>query len=344
MLEAILKEIEIKSATESISYDTIYFGGGTPSILEPEEIDAILEKIFSHYRITDHVEITLEANPEDIHEKNLKSWKKAGINRLSMGVQSLNNNALQKMNRVHDSQNAINAVREIRKAGFSNLNLDIIFGLPFLSQENYEEDVKGIIGLEPEHISAYHLTIEEKTVFGRWSQKGKLVEIDDELALTQFQYLINELKMSGYEQYEISNFSKLNMESRHNRKYWTNASYLGFGPGAFSFNQRERTANIRNNALYVKALKVGKIPEDVVSSGKYELANDYIIASLRTKEGTNLEYMTGAFNIKLGELKYVELVRLKDAGFLRFDDRTIVLSEKGRLIADEIAEKLMVLN
>jgi oxygen-independent coproporphyrinogen III oxidase len=322
--------------------NTIYFGGGTPSLLSEEELNMIFSSIREMFDVDDQSEITVEANPDDLHEEYLFNLKKLGVNRLSIGIQSFNDYVLKFMNRSHHAQHARDSFLRSRSAGFNNISIDLIYAVPGESEEDWRTQVKEGIALRPEHISAYSLTIEEKTVFGKMFSRGKLHPVDDDHAARQFEILVDELAQAGYEQYEVSNFSLPGFQSKHNSNYWKGEHYLGIGPSAHSYNGVSRQFNIKNNSLYVRSLVSGKIPFELENLSNEEQANEYILTTLRTSWGTDLQKLKERFGYDVVEQNNKYLERLFENELARMTGNVLVLTPKGRLLADKIASDLFV--
>lgn len=343
MVEAICKEVRLqKQYLDLEPVSTIYFGGGTPSLLNRTHLEAILEEIVNTHEISQDVEITLEANPDDITDSVLPEWLGVNINRLSIGIQSFDDITLKFMNRIHNSKDALASITRARSAGFSNLNIDLIYGISNPDHSRWISDLKKILQLKPEHISAYCLTIEEKTVFGRWLEKGKIQPVDDDFSAEEFKMLSEKLKTAGYVHYEVSNFCLPGMESKHNAGYWKNEKYLGIGPGAHSFNLNCRQQNISNNALYIKSIQMDQIPFKIEKLGAEEKINEYLLTTLRTRWGASTKYLKDVlgFDILFERKEYLEIFR--DRKYLRITDDTITLTEDGFLLADKITADLFV--
>ncbi|MFC0183923.1 radical SAM family heme chaperone HemW [Pseudarcicella hirudinis] len=255
IITSICNEIRLqKDYLADKNLETVYFGGGTPSILNEEDLAMIFETISHHFNIKKDAEITLEANPDDLTKEKLQLFKKYQINRLSIGIQSFNENHLKSLNRVHNAHEAESCVKYSQDLGIENISIDLIYAIPAPDHLIWEDDLAKATSLGINHISAYSLTIEPQTVFGKWLKQGKIQAIDDEFAARQFEMLIDTLAAKGYEQYEISNFASESLYSRHNTSYWKQEEYLGVGPSAHSFNGSSRQYNISNNALYVKSI------------------------------------------------------------------------------------------
>jgi oxygen-independent coproporphyrinogen III oxidase len=341
LTEAIAEEIRMQHhylAGELI--ETIYFGGGTPSLLEGEELEMILKTIRSLMPVAQHAEITLEANPDDLSLQKLKEIHQAGINRLSIGIQSFDNNILRYLNRAHDTAAALQCIEDSRKAGFTNISVDLIYAIPGQDSAAWMKNVEQAIRLHPEHISAYSLTIEEKTAFGKWAVQGKLKATSDENAATQLEMLVETLAGAGYEQYEISNFCLPGFISRHNSSYWRQKPYLGVGPSAHSYNGSSRQYNLSNNHLYLQAITSGKVPATVEILSREDKINDYLLTTLRTSWGTNLLKLKEAMDYDLlsNHQQYIENLLTQKLALLEND--TLILTKKGKMLADKISSDL----
>lgn len=287
-------------------------------------------------------EVTLEANPEDLTTAKLDTFKKLGVNRLSIGIQSFWDEHLRFMNRSHSSGQALKCVELAQKAGFENISIDLIYGVPFKDHSVWQNDLQKAIELNVPHISAYCLTIEEKTAFGKWQKTGKLAPIDDHFSAEQFETLVSVLEGAGYEQYEISNFAKPGRYSKHNTAYWQQKPYLGIGPSAHSYNSSTRQYNIANNALYIEAISDSKIPCTVEVLEASQAFNEYLLTTLRTMWGTSLELADTKFGVNLLKEKEKELSLLRKEELLFTTDSTLYLTKKGKLFADEITSQLML--
>lgn len=342
LVDAICQEIKLQTSYLSGKpIKTIYFGGGTPSLLSSYELEKILNAIEKNFSVSTNVEITLEANPDDLSKENLTIFKSKGINRLSIGIQSFNDDFLQLFNRAHTSQMAIDCVANARNIGFDNISVDLIFGVPNQTLQQFQIDLDKIIALDTQHISIYGLTIEENTTFGKWEKAKKIQPIDEEIAAGQFELIMDVLTTNGFNQYEISNFSKNGFESRHNSNYWNSELYLGLGPGAHSFNGDSRQFNIRNNTKYIKSINIGNLPSDSELLTDSQKLNEYILTKIRTSEGVNFNEIKSRFNFDF-EKAYTDQIALYVAqGLVEISD-CLILTRKGKLIADSITENLIV--
>lgn len=330
----------ISSFDEKI--ETIYFGGGTPSLLSANEISSIISSIKKNYNVSVDAEITLEANPDDINSEKLSTWKSAGINRLSIGIQSFIERDLKWMNRAHDAEQALNSIQLPREAGFENFSIDLIFGTPQLSDEEWQKNIRTVIDLNVNHISAYALTVEPKTALQKMIELKKKENVNNEVQARQFLILIEMMRSAGYEHYEISNFAKTGFRSRHNSSYWQGEKYIGIGPSAHSFNGNERSWNVANNRIYIQSLQQNQIPSEKEILSSSQKLNEYVMTSLRTIEGMNLNFVEEKFSAK--ERKRIEKLletKIEKKNFFRENDR-IILTDEGKLFADRIAVELFL--
>ena len=322
-----------------ISFDTVYFGGGTPSVLTSEELNRIFDALLENYHIRQNAEITLEANPDDLDRNTLMMLKNAGVNRLSVGIQSFYEDDLRLLNRSHTAEQAKRCLMEAREIGFDNFNLDLIYGIPKSTVESWLENIHIALDLKPKHISTYCLTVEENTVFGRWKNSGRFLEVEEELAAEQYEILVDTLKKNGFEHYEVSNFALPGYHSKHNVQYWHYEPYLGIGPGAHSFNGRKRQFNVLNNHKYIKAINNGDVPGLSETLSKEDEINERILTGLRTQWGISLTSLQKlGYDLLKSKGKYLE--QLISEGLADMSNDRLVLSEKGWLLADHISLKL----
>ena len=341
MVAAISNELLLqKDYLHNEPIETIYWGGGTPSLLTSPEIKLILDTIRSIHRTTGDVEITLEANPDDLTPLSLKEFSEAGINRLSIGIQTFNTERLKALNRIHDGAAALKSFYDARAAGFNNISIDLMYSLPGETTEDWKRDILQAIALSPEHISCYSLTIEEKTAFGKWAAAGKLKPEPDEVSARHLEILMDELHQAGYEHYEISNFSKPGLRSKHNSNYWRGVTYLGVGPSAHSFNGESRQYNIPNNNLYVKSIQVGTIPFEKEILTRENKINEYILTSLRTSWGTNLEFLNRLHGHDLVAQNKEYISQLLNKQLVTLENHILKLTNRGKLLADKISSDL----
>jgi oxygen-independent coproporphyrinogen-3 oxidase len=343
MLGMICRELEIRSFyLEGEKVETIYFGGGTPSLLSSEEMAEIFTTLRGEYNISSDAEITLEANPDDLNEASLTNLKKQGINRLSIGIQSFDDNQLKYLNRIHSSKDALACVEKAQKVGFDNISIDLIYGIPSPDNKLWENDLKIALGLGVQHISSYCLTIEPGTVFGKRLKKKTIKPVDEEMSANQFEILIETLKAHDFEHYEISNFGLPDFYSRHNCSYWEGKKYLGVGPGAHSYNGKERQFNISSNPLYINAIIKDKIPATIEILTEKDKINEYLMTRLRTKWGCDINLLkeNPEFNFKNQALK---ISRMEKDNLLINNKGVLTLTNKGKLLADKIISDLFLI-
>jgi len=344
LVKSIIKEIEIRSNYLSDkNLNTIYFGGGTPSILSDRDTFLILEKIFKTYNVSNNAEITLECNPDDLTNEKLKELKRAEINRLSIGLQSFDDAELKWMNRAHTAQESEASVKRAQDRGFENITIDLIYGSKFSNISNWKKTLDKAISLEVQHISSYNLTIEDKTKLGHDLKNKKEQAIDDEKSAELFLEMVERLERNNFIQYEISNFGKEGFFSEHNSNYWKGAQYIGVGPSAHSFDGKSRQWNIKNNNLYIKHINENNNHyferEELTETERF---NEYILTTLRTIWGVDLNYLKQHFNSDFVKtfLNQIE-VYLKN-GTVVLNNNCYVLTNSGKLLADRIASELFV--
>ncbi|NBC81747.1 MAG: radical SAM family heme chaperone HemW [Bacteroidetes bacterium] len=318
--------------------ETIYFGGGTPSYLGIQNLIDILQKLYSTFKIADGAEVTLEVNPDDINHNWLHEvCNNTPVNRLSMGVQSFRNKDLSLMNRRHTADEAMQSLNDIFAFGFTNVSIDLIYGLPGLSKQEWIENLQTAFSFPVKHLSAYHLTFEPGTKFYQWQQQKRLLPVDEDLSLDQFKILLDCVKEQGFEQYEISNFSVPGYYSKHNLNYWRHIPYLGFGPSAHSFHSNKRQWNVAGLRKYIKALKSGALfyeEEDINEKTQY---NDQIVTGLRTRWGLRLDHINPAYR----DYFLQEAERFINQDHLVLENNSVRITEKGLFISDHIMSELM---
>lgn len=340
MVGAIIKEAALNRSYLSENIATIYFGGGTPSLLSDEEIRMITGALQNQFVVNDDVEITLEANPDDITVTHLQGWKKAGINRLSIGIQSFFEEDLRWMNRAHNAEQALHAVKLAQQEGFRNITIDLIYGTPYLTDEKWKQNIETALALDVPHLSCYALTVEPKTALAKMIATHQSADVDADKQARHFSILTEQLSAAGFEQYEISNFALPGFRSRHNSSYWQGKPYLGLGPSAHSFNGKSRQWNIANNSLYLTAIAKDDIPFEEELLTDTQRLNEYIMTSLRTIEGTSLEKVSADF----GEGKALFLAgaaqKYIDRGHLKKMNDVLQLTAEGKFLADGIAADL----
>ena len=351
MVDALLKEVDLTIKNNlsadnhfdlSETIDTIYFGGGTPSLLTHEDLNRILAKIKAAFIISSDAEITIEANPDDITEDKLIEWKSSGINRLSIGIQSFYQEDLEWMNRAHNKDQAKQCIELAHKHGFYNISIDLIYGTPLLTNEKWQENVKTALSFNIPHLSCYALTIEPKTLLHKLIEQKKVEDVNPDLQSEQFLLLMKWLQEAGYEHYEISNFAKPGFRSRHNSSYWKGKKYFGFGPSAHSYDGENRFWNISNNNVYITTINDDKIPFEKETLSHNQRLNEMIMISLRTMEGLSLQN----FELLAGEKNSTQLLNAADkyinSGLLNKENSHLILTDEGKLLADGIAADLFL--
>lgn len=341
LVKAMLSELELqKNYLPSKQINSIYFGGGTPSLLTQAELSSLMEKIKQHFVINTKAEMTLEANPDDITQTRLKEWKNAGINRLSIGLQSFNDEELRWMNRAHNAQESLSSVYLAQDAGFDNITIDLIYGSKFQSLETWENTLEKAISLNTQHISSYNLTIEDKTALGVNFKKGKEPNVNEDLSASQFDLMQQKLKAAGFIHYEISNFAKEGFFAKHNSNYWLQEPYLGIGPSAHSYNGVSRQWNVKNNPIYVNHLK-NNTPffelEELTSDNRY---NEYVLTRLRTVWGCDADQIKTLFGDSY-KIHFLNALGERSAHFEKRGE-VYVLKEESKFLADGLAADLFV--
>ncbi len=340
MIEAICREIELRKSYLKESIRTIYFGGGTPSICSNEQLTLLFDSLKASFVVNQVAEITLEANPDDITMEKLLFWKSLGINRLSIGIQSFREEDLRWMNRAHNAYQAIDCIKMAQKAGFENMSIDLIYGTPTLTDEQWEQNVKQAIELQIPHLSCYALTVESKTALDKMIQLKKTEEPDPEKQARHFELLMQWLEDAGYEHYEISNFAIKGRRSQHNSSYWQGEKYIGLGPSAHSFDGHSRQWNVANNALYLQSIASDQLNFEMEELTPTQTLNEYIMTSLRTIEGLSFEHIRSNWgNDKLVILQN-SVREYQTKGHVEEDESSIRLSKSGKLLADGIAADL----
>jgi oxygen-independent coproporphyrinogen-3 oxidase len=340
LVDALLREAELRRDYAGEKVDTIYFGGGTPSLLGAEQLLAIMQALRKFYDVAADAEITLEANPDDINLPILNSWKQAGINRLSIGVQSFSETDLQWMNRAHNAAQSLEAIRLAQQQGFSNLTIDLIYGVPGLSDEQWKHNVETAIGLGINHLSCYALTVEPKTALEKLIAQHKTSDVDIDQQARQFSLLTEWLTAAGYEHYEISNFAKPGFRSRHNSSYWQGKHYLGLGPSAHSFNGNSRQWNIANNAVYINHIQAGTAAFEMEILTDSQRLNEYIMTSLRTIEGVSFETIDESWGHAKTEAILHRAQKHMERGHVELSGNQLQLTASGKFLADGIAADL----
>lgn len=342
MVTAICKEIDLqKDFLTNKNLTTIYFGGGTPSLLETSEINQILERLSKNYSWENNIEITLEANPDDITTEKISKLRAGGVNRLSIGIQSFIDSELLASNRAHNSDESLKAVQKCQDAGIDNLSIDIIYGMPGSTQDSWQYNIDKALELDVDHISSYALTVEPKTFLDHMVKKGRILLPKEMEVNKQYLQLIHSLTTAGYDHYEISNFAKPSKYAVHNTNYWMSVPYLGLGPSAHSYQPTFRQWNINNNAKYIKSISKGIIPSEREQTKYADQFNEYIMTRLRTMWGVDLNELNNRFSSELNNVQKNIAKYIKSQHVL-LEDNHYRLTPKGKLLADGIASDLFL--
>jgi len=344
MIAALVKEIEIrKEELQNTVIETIYFGGGTPSVLSVNEIQQLIDAVYQNHTVVEHPEITLEANPDDLSEAKIIELSKSPINRLSIGIQSFFEKDLKLMNRAHNSEEAKESL-SLATQYFNNISVDLIYGIPDCTNEEWKENIQTALSFGVPHISSYALTVEPKTALADFIKKGIIKNVDDEKAQEQFNILMEELTIANFVHYETSNFGKENFFSRNNSSYWLGKSYLGIGPSAHSFDGKKRSWNLRNNTKYIKSIQQNQLPIERETLSKTDRYNEYIMTGLRTIWGISLKKISNDFGEKY--VMYLESQAKKhiEQELLYIENQVLKTTQKGKFLSDGIASDLFMLN
>lgn len=344
-VNTLLKEIELRQKflplADAPSVETIYFGGGTPSLLSIAQTEIILNQIYKYYAVSDSPEITMELNPDDVNAEYISSLKKSGVNRFSLGVQSFRNEDLKLMHRAHDTKQAENAIKIIQDAGAKNFSIDLIYGAPALSNTDWLANICKTIEFSIPHLSCYCLTVEERTSLHKWIQNRRVENISEEKSAEQFLMLMNEMEKVNYIHYEISNFCKEGFESIHNSNYWKGKPYLGFGPSAHSFDGKKRSWNKRDVKYYISSLEKNILPiEDGETLTVEQQLNERILTSIRTRAGIDLTSIKKEFFVDLQTERKKVIEEMGRQRLIAVENSFLILTRQGKLFADHVTEEL----
>ncbi len=348
MLKALKKELQMRSGeAHGEKINTIYFGGGTPSLLTPGELYDLIGEVYMHFTVSEDPEITLEANPDDLDRQKIIELSRTPVNRLSIGIQSFFDSELQAMNRAHNAREADECIYVSREY-FNNLTIDLIYGIPEMNMDRWNANIQKAIDLKVPHISSYALTVEPGTAWNAFVKRGTYPPLNDQLTRGHFYLLTSELERAGYIQYEISNFGKPNYFSRHNTAYWTGEKYLGIGPSAHSFNGKQRSWNVANNSRYIRAIDSGKIPMEIETLSAEDRYNEYIMTGLRTIWGVSLNKIETDFGIDRKEDLLKASQKFVEKGLLALEQKktssVLKITSKGKFLADGISSDLFLVN
>src|SRR5690554_1670206 len=345
LLKAMQKELEMrKDYLSGQIVESIYFGGGTPSLLNETEISRLIDGVGKYHTISSDVEITLEANPDDLNSAKVADFRKTAINRFSIGIQSFFEEDLKWMNRAHNAQEAESAIKRVQDAGFENITADLIYGYPLLSNLKWINNIQQIIDLNILHLSAYSMTIEPQTALASFINKGIQKPMNEGQSADQFLILIEMITINGFEQYEISNYAKNNHYSKHNTNYWKGVPYLGIGPSAHSFNGISRQWNVANNSKYIQSIIRNEIPMEMEMLTEADKFNEYIMTSLRTKWGIDTNYLNQNFPSEFMQAMNEFLPKYKEEEKIKQEKNIYTLTQRGKLLADQIASEFFTTN
>lgn len=344
LVQMLCRELELrKDELSEEKVETIYFGGGTPSLLQAEELQKIFDTIYANFDISEDPEITLEANPDDLSEEKIKMLAASKVNRLSIGVQSFFEEDLKLMNRAHNSEEALASIKLARQY-FDNISIDLIYGIPGMSVKRWKENLQTTLDLEVPHVSSYALTVEPNTALKKFIEKGKVKPVDDEMAKAHFEILVDTLKNAGFEHYEFSNFGKPGYFSRNNTAYWLGKPYLGIGPSAHSYDGNSRKWNVSNNSLYIKSLEKDELPLEIEKLSVSDKYNEYVMTRLRTKFGVSVEEVKQLFGLDLQKHLLESASVLLKKALLRDENGIFHVTSKGKFLSDGIAADLFYVN
>jgi oxygen-independent coproporphyrinogen III oxidase len=344
MVLALANEIKIrKSEFDNEIVETIYFGGGTPSRLQISDLKLLIDTVYENYKVSENPEITIEANPDDLSEEYIIELSKIGINRLSIGIQSFFEDDLKMMNRAHNANEAMKCL-EIATQYFDNISLDLIYGIPEMSNQKWKQNIETALSFGINHISSYALTVEPKTALKKLIESGKIENPKDEVAQEHFEILVETLTANGFIHYELSNFGKENYFSRNNSSYWLGKKYIGIGPSAHSYNGISRSWNIANNSLYIKSINENKLPNEIEVLSKTDIYNEYIMTGLRTIWGISLDKIKTDFGSEYLEYLIKNAQKFLNDDLLFIENKILKPTKKGKFLCDGIASDLFMLN
>ncbi|MFT6177630.1 MAG: oxygen-independent coproporphyrinogen-3 oxidase [Bacteroidia bacterium] len=344
VVASLIKELkERKNFIGQEEVKTIYFGGGTPSVLSAGNISEILKEVYAQYTVNDNAEITFECNPDDLSKEYLKGLKECGVNRLSIGIQSLNDESLTWMNRSHNVTQALQAIDSAAALGFRDMTIDLIYGIPMLTEDEWRQTLKRALAMPINHLSAYSLTLEENTPYNKLVEQKKYKKPNDDDASRHFEILLEEIKLAGWEHYEVSNFCKAGNYSKHNTAYWQNVKYLGIGPSAHSFDGKSRHWNVRSNKEYIQKIQAGESVSESEELSTKDIVNEALLTGLRTKWGVNLAEVKEQYEYDIAATNQNQIMEWQQKDWLEMKDGVLRLRADGFLFADYIASELFVL-
>ncbi|WP_028283282.1 radical SAM family heme chaperone HemW [Olleya marilimosa] len=340
LISALAKELELrKDEFKNTTVETIYFGGGTPSVLSTKELQLLIDTVYLNYKVTDSPEITLEANPDDLNEDTIIALSKSPINRLSIGIQSFYEKDLKLMNRAHNAKEAKRCL-QLATQYFDNISLDLIYGIPNSTNTEWLDNIQTALSFGVPHISSYALTVEPKTALASFIAKGVIDNVDDDLAHEQFHILIEQLNQAGFDHYELSNFGKKGFYSKNNSAYWLGKPYLGIGPSAHSFNGEQRAWNVKNNAIYISKINLNQLPLEVETLTVNDKYNEYVMTGLRTIWGVSLDKIEKQFGKSFLEYLLQQANQYINKQMLYIEDNNLKTTKTGKFLSDGIASDL----
>ena len=343
MVNAIRQEIRLRKQDAKLPVETIYFGGGTPSVLITQQLRVLLGEVYNQYEVIDNPEITLEANPDDLSSAYILAVQNLGVNRLSIGVQSFLDDELTLMNRAHNASQALSSVERAKKV-FDNVSIDLLFGNPNTTLDDWKRNLDRALQLEVPHISSYALTLEPKTVLERFVDKGLVSTLDENVVEAQFHHLVDTLTQAGYDHYELSSFGKAGYHSQNNMGYWQGKTYLGIGPSAHGFDGNQRYWNVSNNASYMQQITKGELPQTIEKLSVVDRFNESIMVGLRASWGVSLQAMENDLGLRYRQHLEDQAKRFVDEGLLHIDNNALKTTPKGAFLADGISADLFLID
>jgi oxygen-independent coproporphyrinogen-3 oxidase len=343
MIDAIHAELKLRKKEAQRPLETIYFGGGTPSVLSKEHIVGMLDQVHQHYDVIQSPEITLEANPDDLTLEYMQALQEAGINRLSIGIQSFHDSELKLMNRAHNASQALSSVT-LAKKEFDNVSIDLLFGNPNTTLDDWKRNLDHALQLEVPHISSYALTLEPKTALERFVDKGVVSLLDENVVEAQFHHLVDTLTQAGYDHYELSSFGKPGYHSQNNTGYWQGKTYLGIGPSAHGFDGNQRYWNVSNNASYMQQIIKGELPQTIEKLSVVDIFNESIMIGLRASWGVSLQAMENKLGLRYRQHLEDQAKRFMDEGLLHIENNALKTTRKGAFLADGISAELFLID
>ncbi|RDK88888.1 radical SAM family heme chaperone HemW [Marinirhabdus gelatinilytica] len=342
LIEALLKEIQLRKEELTGIVETIYFGGGTPSLLPIQDLQSLIDEVYKHFKVSENPEITLEANPDDVSEALIRQMANSPINRLSIGVQSFFEQDLKLMNRAHNAKEAETCIT-LAKEHFNNISIDLIYGIPQMSNDRWLANVEKALRLDIPHLSCYALTVEPKTALENFIKKGIVTPVEDDVAQEQHRLLLEHTETAGYRNYEFSNFSKPGWESKNNTAYWQGKPYLGIGPSAHSYDGERRSWNVANNFIYINKITAGDLPLEREALSTKDKYNEYVMTRLRTAGGISVTEVSSKFGEKFKEYLLQQAAQHIKNELLDFNNGRLIVAKKGKFLSDGIASDLFLI-